>query len=261
MITVLFIGDICGKLGREAVRKCLPVLKEKYNIDFIIANGENATHGRGINYEHYQQLMSYGINCITMGNHYFGVDELIRLNDKFPNVLKPLNMADKVLGCGTKKYIVKGKTIQVTNLLGISEMQMLGQNNPFTTIEKLLEEDNSSDIHIIDFHAEATGEKGALARFVDGKVSMVVGTHTHVQTADSRILPLQTGFITDVGSCCAYQSVLGMNSEEVIQRNAYGIPRRFYTPNTGQQQFNAALITFGDDDKVKSIKTIFEVLD
>lgn len=258
MINILFIGDICGKLGREAVKKSIPLLKEKYAIDFIVANGENTTHGRGLSYSHYKELMDYGINCITMGNHFFGVEEIIRSNEKYTNLIRPLNLPEKIPGTGTKVFTVKGKTVQITNLLGVSEINFMGQNNPFTCIDNLLST-NKSDIHIIDFHAEATGEKGALARFVDGKVSAVIGTHTHVQTNDARILPLGTGLLSDVGACCAYNSILGMNSDEVISRNAYGIPKRFFTPSTGPKQFNAVILMFNDEMKLTEFKLISDI--
>ncbi|HBD06408.1 MAG TPA: TIGR00282 family metallophosphoesterase [Firmicutes bacterium] len=258
MISVLFIGDICGKPGRYAVKKNLPTIVEQYNIDFVIANGENASHGRGLNYSHYKELVSYGINCITMGNHFFGADEILHNMDNYVNLIRPANFAENVPGIGTKVFKVKDKKLRVTNLIGMSEIQYLGQSNPFIVANDIVTKDDS-DIHIIDFHAEATGEKGALARFFDGKVSAVIGTHTHVQTNDARILPCGTGFMSDVGSCCAYQSILGMEAEAVINRTAFGLPERFTVATSGEQQFNAVVLVFNEENKICSLKPIFIV--
>lgn len=212
MISLLFLGDICSVLGRKIVENKLPELISKYKADFVIANGENATHGRGLSFKHYTELLNSGINCITMGNHYYGVEDILKRNELYTNMVRPLNLPDKVPGMGSKVFFVKGIEIRVTNLLGVTGISGLMQNNPFEAIDKIIEKSHSQ-IHFIDFHAEATGEKAALARYVDGRVTCVVGTHTHVQTNDSRILPKGTAFLTDVGACCAYESILGMDAK------------------------------------------------
>ena len=255
MISLLFLGDICSVLGRKIVEYKLPELIYKYKADFVIANGENATHGRGLSFKHYTELLNSGINCITMGNHYYGVEDILKRNELYTNMVRPLNLPDKVPGMGSKVFFVKGIEIRVTNLLGVTGISGLMQNNPFEAIDKIIEKSHSQ-IHFIDFHAEATGEKAALARYVDGRVTCVVGTHTHVQTNDSRILPKGTAFLTDVGACCAYESILGMDAKNVIYRNSTGMPTRFEVPTTGKAQLNACHIVINDNFKAELIETI-----
>lgn len=255
MISLLFLGDICGPVGRQVVRNHLKGLVEKYQIDFVIANAENATHGRGLSLSHYLELSSCGVGCMTMGNHFFAVEEILRKTDKYENMIRPANFAGDCPGRGTSLFQIKNITLRVTNLLGFSEIAG-AQSNPFRKLEEIISQEELADIHIVDFHAEATGEKAALARAFDGRVSAVIGTHTHVQTADARALPKGTGFLSDVGACCAHESILGMEPEPIIFRNSTGMPSRFRVPREGRGQLNACLLVFGERHKLLEIKTI-----
>lgn len=245
MINILFLGDIVGRPGREIVKSLLPGLKAKYSIDFVIANGENATHGKGLSLKHYTELMEAGVNAVTMGNHFFRCDEIINKNDKYLNMVRPYNLNPVVPGVGTKVFKVKSSLIRVTNLLGRVFIDG-ADSNPFTDLEKIISKEEKADIHIVDFHAEATGEKMALAKAFDGKISALVGTHTHVQTNDNRILPLGTGFLSDAGMCGLYDSILGVLPENVIKHTSLGIPTRFEVPESGPSQLNGVVININE---------------
>ena len=240
MISILFLGDIVGRPGREIVKSLLPGLKAKYSIDFVIANGENATHGKGLSLKHYTELMEAGVNAVTMGNHFFRCDEIITENDKYINMVRPYNLNPVIPGVGTKIFKVRDSLIRVTNLLGRVFIEG-ADSNPFTDLDKIIAKEKA-DIHIVDFHAEATGEKMALAKAFDGKITALIGTHTHVQTNDNRILPLGTGFISDAGMCGLYESILGVLPENVIRHTSLGIPTRFEVPESGQSQLNGVVI-------------------
>lgn len=214
---ILFIGDIVGKSGRNIVIKHLPSLINKYNIDFVIANGENATHGKGLIENHYHQLINAGIDVITLGNHYNSKSEINEFINGADYLIRPYNIKNDFGGVGTAIYEVNGLTIRVTNLLG--EAFMLEEvNNPFESLKEIIDEEEHADIHIVDFHAEATGEKQALGWAFDGMVTAVIGTHTHVQTHDERLLKNGTAFMCDVGMCGPYNGILGAKREVVIGR-------------------------------------------
>lgn len=256
MFTILFFGDICGEVGRDIIKKYLPMLKTEYKADIVIANGENATHGRGLALKNYLELIENGVDLVTMGNHYAGVESILSRNEEYKMMIRPANFSKKVPGVGYKTIYSGDKTVLVINLLGQAALPGLGQNNPFDTVDRILESEKA-DIIFVDFHAEATGEKAALARYLDGRVGAVIGTHTHVQTADSRILPKGTAFLTDVGANCAYESILGMRAEPVIKRTATSIPSRFVMEDMGPIQISAVAITFDDNNKATKIHPIY----
>ena len=212
---VLFIGDIVGSVGREVVRENLPKLKEQYQIDLVIGNGENAAHGKGITKKIYRQLLSYGIDIITMGNHTFSKNDLYSFIDEAERMVRPANMEPVDVGEHTIVVKVNGKRVAVTNLIGEVWMNNV-VDSPFYCMEDIL--DNiEADIYLVDLHAEATSEKIAFTYHFCDRVSAVVGTHTHVQTSDERIV-YGCGAITDLGMCGAYTSVLGRDVEEIITR-------------------------------------------
>ena len=168
---ILAIGDIFGKTGRRVIQKYLPQIKKEQQIDLVVANVENTTHGKGISYKHYQELKSYGIDIMTSGNHIFNREETQKFISEVPDLLRPLNSNPLHPGRGTILVIIKDKKICITNLLGTTFMAMNAEN-PYLTLEKVLEQ-VKSDIHLVDFHAETTAEKNALALYYDGKVSVV----------------------------------------------------------------------------------------
>ncbi len=241
---ILFFGDIVGKVGRRVIKDHLPSLKEQYKIDFIIANAENATHGKGLSLIHYKELTFYGIDAITMGNHYLRVNEVITNNSAYTNMVRPANMHKSIPGVGSKLFTCKNKTIRVTNLIGTSFIQG-ASFNPFDCLDQIVKE-TKQDIHFVDFHAETTAEKKALAFAFDGKVSAIVGTHTHTQTNDEEILPNKTAFITDVGMNGLNLSVLGVIKDGPIHNMWTNVPSKFVIPETGLGLLNAVVITFDD---------------
>lgn len=229
---VLFLGDIVASMGRKIVTDLLPDLKHEYEIDFTIANGENATHGKGLSYTHYAALMSAGIDCITMGNHFFRVHEILDKNDLYVNMVRPANFHPSVPGQGSKIFDLNGIKIRVINLIGKAFIEG-ADSNPFDKLDEILKSEKA-DLNFVDFHAEATGEKMALARAFDGRISALVGTHTHVQTNDPQVLPQGTGFLSDAGMCGGYDTILGDDPEPIISRNWNGMPAKYTCPRTGR---------------------------
>ena len=255
-INVLFLGDICSTLGREAAKKTIEIYKEKKKIDFIIANGENTTHGNGLSFTHYNELISYGINVVTNGNHFMNVRDALNPNIVFENGLRPYNLDPSLPGVGTKLFDFNGVPIRVTNLLGRVFINM-SLSNPFYDLEKILKEDKNEVIHIVDFHGEATAEKRCFAEYFDGKITACIGTHTHVQTNDAKILNKGTFFISDVGMNGAYDSVLGVEKEGSIIKTMTGKPAAFNIPKVGKKLSNGAILKI--DTKTKKV-TKFEVI-
>ena len=253
---VLFIGDIVGKIGRRIVKDKIAYFVDKYNIDFVIANGENATHGKGLIYNHYNELINSGIDCITLGNHYDSKNEINRYIDRVDRLVRPVNLVKPFPGEGSIIFDIDGINIRVTNILGeafINEQV----NNPYYAMLEVMSEDEHVNIDIIDFHGEATAEKMAFARAFDGKVAAVLGTHTHVQTNDAHILPKGTAFISDVGMCGEYDSIVGFETESVVNKTIYGGPGKFQLHDDGKGLFSAVVI---DIDEVTGLaRDIFSI--
>lgn len=258
-MNILFIGDIVGKLGRVAITNHLDKIIEEYEIDFVIANGENVTHGKGLTKEHMLDLLEAGVDVITLGNHAFAKKELFDYINDYEEVIRPLNLHAVFPGKGSNVFKFENKTIRVTNLLGRVFMN-LDVNNPFDALKEIVDNDNS-DIHIVDFHAETTGEKYALAYAFDGKVTAVLGTHTHVATADNRILENGTAFQSDVGMVGPHNGILGVNKEAVIKRTWMGYPSVFTVVDEDETIFNATILKIDDyTNKVKQIERIKKIL-
>lgn len=226
---VLFIGDIVGKPGRKAVKDGLPGLISKLKIDFVIANAENAAAGFGITKSIGEELLSLGIDILTSGNHIWDKKEAVSYISKENRLLRPANYPSDVPGAGSIVMNTSaGEKIAVLNLSGRVFMSAL--DCPFQIAKRelsVLKEQTS--VIIVDFHAEATSEKSAIGWFLDGEVSAIVGTHTHVQTADEKILPKGTAFITDVGMTGPVDSVIGVEKEQIINKFLTQIPVRFET--------------------------------
>ena len=220
-VKILVVGDIIGKGARNAFIRYLPTLKEKYNYDIICINAENTTHGRGMNYKHYLAYNQLGINVMTMGNHVIDNKEIYDYIDKTNNLVVPGNVKyDSDVFENHKEVNIdfNGYNIKFINLIGTSTIkEPLVANNPLEYFDKLYNEDSNS-IYIIDYHAEFTLEKNLLAYYVDGKASLVYGTHTHVQTADERILPNKTAYISDVGMVGSVDSVIGYDYQSFVDR-------------------------------------------
>lgn len=242
---VLFIGDIVGKTGRLAVKSLLPLIVNKYKIDLVLANGENAAGGFGITEKVASELFSYGIHVMTSGNHIWDKKESIPYIGKEARIIRPLNYPPGVPGYGSTTITMKGIRVGIINLSG--RVFMSSMDCPFRVgmveIERLRKETN---IIIIDFHAEATSEKIAFGYYVDGRVSAVIGTHTHVQTADEKILPGGTAYITDVGMTGPSDSVIGIDKEQIIERFLLQMPKKFETARGGGI-FSAVVIEMEED--------------
>lgn len=255
-MNILFIGDIYGSLGRATVKKYLPKIVEEYKINFVIANGENAAHGRGITEAMYKEFLDEGIHVLTMGNHTFDNRDIYNFIDNANNLLRPANMDKSVPGKGYDIFNLNDIKIAVISLMGRTYMQPF--DCPFRKFDTIYDEIiNITPLIIVDFHAEATSEKIAFAYYVDGRATAVIGTHTHVPTNDYRLLPNKTAYITDVGMTGPLNGVIGVNSENVINRFINGLPTRFTPVEEGETQFNAVVITIDSKTfKAKNIESI-----
>ena len=223
-MNILMIGDVVGQAGCDYLREKLPLLKKRYGADIVVANGENSAEGNGMTPKSLRHMMDSGVDVITSGNHALRRREVYDLLDKKQGVLRPANYHPSAPGTGVYLYDDPRNRLWVVNLQGVVYIQNL--QNPFDCMDALLQQVDSPCI-LVDFHAEATAEKLCLSYYLDGKVSAVIGTHTHVPTADARILPNGTGYITDVGMCGGYESVLGVKRDIAIQKMRTGLPTRF----------------------------------
>ena len=222
----------------------------------MITNGENSAGGMGLNEKNFKDIMEAGTNVVTMGNHTWGKKDIFKFIDN-PNLLRPANYPKGVVGKGLGIYECKGKKIAVMNFLGRVDLNILTEN-PFVLVKEMVEEiKDEVDMIFIDFHAEATAEKIAMGRFLDGKVTAVFGTHTHVQTADEQILPNGTAYITDLGMTGPKESVIGMNIQASLKRFETTLPEK-YKLAEGLCIFNAVVFEIDDEtNKAKSIERIF----
>lgn len=256
---ILFIGDIYSKCGRDVVKRCLPKLKEEHDIDLVIANGENSAHGKGMTKKIYDELMDCGIDAFTMGNHFLKNNDITKWLDSVDNIARPLNIDGIVEGKGSTVIKTLKGNVRITNLIGrvfIKEFQAL---NPFECLQDVLDE-SEEVIHIVDFHAEANGEKKSLGYYFDGQVSAVLGTHTHVQTVDNRVFPKGTAYISDVGFCGAYESVLGIEIKDAI---AFSKDYNFknHTPAEDDGELNAVVLDIDEKSgKSRNIERINIIL-
>ena len=234
-----------GRVGRRMLKERIPYYVEKYDIDFVIANGENATHGKGLNRNHYFELLDAGVDAITLGNHYMSKSEILRYIDNVDRLVRPYNLLKEFPGEGSVLFDINGVSVRVTNILGSAFMDE-EVNSPYYSALTIMSEEEPATVHIVDFHAEATGEKQALAFALDGKVTAVLGTHTHVQTNDAHILPKGTAFISDVGMTGYADGVLGCTSETVVEKLIYGKQTKFQVPDEGRGIFSAVVIDVDD---------------
>ena len=258
-LNILFIGDIVGSYGREITRHLIAGIKKEYAVDFTIANGENSAHGYSITEKIYSAFMEMGIDAITMGNHVWEKKEVISKMPEMENLVRPANYPPMVPGQDHLILDAQGTKIGITNLLGRVFMQCV--DCPFQTAEKLIPKiREQARIIIVDFHAEATSEKCAMGYFLNGKVSAVLGTHTHVMTADERVLTGGTAFISDVGMVGAQDSVIGMKREQILKRFTTQMPEKFEPAEAGPGLFNAVLLKIdAASGKALEIKRIIRV--
>ncbi|MEI8396972.1 MAG: TIGR00282 family metallophosphoesterase [Rhodospirillaceae bacterium] len=247
---LLFLGDIVGRSGRDAVLAHLPDLRERLAPDLVIVNGENAAHGFGITAKIATELFDAGIDCLTTGNHVWDQKELVGAIEEFPRLLRPLNYSPGTPGKGAAVVSARdGRRVLVVCLMGRLFMDAL--DDPFPAIDRLLEHHRpgSDEIHaiLVDFHAEATSEKMALGHHLDGRVTAVIGTHTHVPTADAVVLAGGTAYQTDAGMCGDYDSVIGMKKESSVYRFARRLPTDRMTPAEGEATVCGVLVETDDN--------------
>ncbi len=253
---IFVVGDIVGNIGVNKVKQILPQFIKKENIDFVIANGENSADGMGITSKIFKDLMFSGVNVVTMGNHTWGKKDIFNIIEN-ENLLRPANYPKDVLGNGYGIYECNGKAICVINLIGRVDMNVLSEN-PFIVVKEIIDEVKPMvDIIIVDFHAEATAEKIAMSYYLDGKVTCIYGTHTHVQTADEQILENGTAYITDVGMTGPKKSVIGMEVEASIKRFVTTLPERYKVSDDQTAFLNGCLLEINDKIcRVENIKRV-----
>jgi metallophosphoesterase (TIGR00282 family) len=255
-LRVLFVGDIVGNPGRKTAKALIPLVKKEFKVDFCIANGENAAGGSGITYAVAKELYSCGIDVITLGNHTWSKREVLNFIDSDPNIVRPANYPSELPGKGSTVFEGKAGKIGVVNLLGRVFMENV--DCPFKAALREIEYlKNFTKVIIVDMHAEATSEKHAVAWYLDGKVSCVLGTHTHVQTSDEKILTCGTGYITDVGMTGPEEGILGVDRNIIIEKFLTYMPIRFEVAK-GDVQFNAVVIDIDEKSgRTLSIQRIF----
>jgi len=253
---LLFIGDIVGRPGRQAVKEILPDIVSAEKINFVVANAENAAGGSGITPPIAAELKGYGVNVLTSGDHIWKKKEVVELLGRDRNVLRPLNYPDETPGSGSVVVELPNKIkIAIINLVGRVFMQAV--ECPFKTSRREIEKIKKTTPNIfVDIHAEATSEKIALGWYLDGLVTALMGTHTHVQTADEKILPEKTAYITDVGMAGPFDSVIGRRKEEILTRFVTQMPTRFQVAED-DVRLNAVIIDFDEKNgKARAIRRI-----
>lgn len=246
-MNVLFIGDIFARPGRTLVKNCLPEIKEQYQIEFCIANGENAAGGKGITQKVANELYSAGIDVITLGNHTWDNKDVFTFIDDDANLIRPLNFNPTLPGKGyTTLSIRHGIKITVVQLC--CRVFMMQVDCPFRKIDDFLQQTDTDAIIIVDLHGEATSEKMAMGWYLDGRVSAIIGTHTHVPTADERILPHGSAYITDVGMTGPYDSVIGMEIEPITHQFLTSIRASFKVAKDNVK-LSAVVVSFNESTK------------
>ncbi len=257
---ILFIGDIFGEAGRDVLKSHMPLLKSKYQPDFCIANGENSAGGRGISYNTAQDIFDSGIDAITMGNHTWARKEILRIIDSGIKIIRPANYPKGVPGKGKLVLEKNGVRLAVINLLGRVYMEQ-SVDCPFQTMDRELScLKGQADYILVDFHGEATSEKIAMGYYLDGRVSCMVGTHTHVQTADEKILDKGTAYISDVGMTGPADGVIGVDKDLIIKKFTLGLPIQHELAE-GKSQINAVVVKIDEEQKrAVEIKRINEIV-
>src|ERR687892_1080182 len=253
LATILFIGDVVARAGRRVVRDLLPVLRDELGLDFVVANGENAAGGIGITPREADELFAAGVDVITLGNHTYRHREVWPYLDERENILRPANFLRTQPGRGTCVVERDGASLGVVNLSGNLFMQ--AGSPALVTIDDALREVDGADHVVVDMHAEATSEKVALGWYLDGRVTAVVGTHTHVPTADARVLPGGTAYITDVGMTGARGGVIGVRREQSVAVMRTLMPQR-YDPSEEDPWINAVLIRCGERRRAEAIEQL-----
>lgn len=258
-MNILMFGDVVGRPGRAVLSEHLQEIKNEYKADIVIVNGENASGGNGLTLKNARQLLALPVDCVTMGNHVWRQKEILNYLNDYPCIVRPINYPDALPGKGTYTFEKAGMTIMVLNASGQIFMEEL--DSPFGVIEKQLDTVLAGcDMLIVDFHAETTSEKLAMGYWLDGKATIVAGTHTHVQTADARLLPEGTAYITDLGMTGPAESVLGVQKEIIVRKMLTKLPARFEIEKAFPRQINGICVEVDDaTHKPAAIERIYRV--
>lgn len=255
---LLFLGDVVGRSGRDVVMRHLPDLRRSLSLDAVVINGENAANGFGIAETICRQFLDAGADVITLGNHAFDQREALVFIERVPELLRPLNFPQGTPGRGAMLYSLPGgQRLYVINAMG--RVFMDAMDDPFASVDQALSQaplGEVADAVVLDFHAETTSEKQAMGFFVDGRVSLMVGTHTHVPTADYRVLPQGTAYITDVGMCGDYTSVIGMDKTEPVHRFLTKIPSGRFEPATGAGALSGVFVSLTKEGLAERIEPV-----
>jgi metallophosphoesterase (TIGR00282 family) len=256
-MNILFLGDIVGKPGRDVVHAELAGLRQRLKLDFVIANGENAAGGFGLTRAISEEFFGIGIDVISTGNHWADQKEILTYIDAEDRILRPANYPKGTPGRGANLYQTPHGSVLVVNVMGRVFMDAL--DDPFAAVERELSAcglAEGADAIVVDIHAEATSEKMAMGHFCDGRASLVVGTHSHVPTADAQILPGGTAFQADAGACADYDSVIGMEKTEPVQRFVRKLSTQRYTPATGPATLCAVFVQTGANGLATRIEPV-----
>ena len=246
---LLFLGDVMGRAGRAAIIERLPGLRAEWGLDFVVVNGENASSGAGLTADHAKALLAAGADCLTLGDHAFDQKDMLSFIEQEPRIIRPLNFAKLAPGKGHRLYAdARGRKVLVAQVLGQVFMKR-PFDDPFSAIDAVLRAHplgGMARASVVDIHAEATSEKMAMGHWCDGRASLVIGTHTHVPTADTMILNRGTGYQSDAGMCGDYDSVIGMEKAEPLRRFLTGMASERFTPAEGEATLSGVLVTTDD---------------
>jgi len=242
---ILFLGDVMGRAGRDSIKNNLMSLRKSMSLDFVVVNAENATSGFGLSMPHAKEILDAGADCLTLGDHAFDQKDMMSGISSEPRIIRPINLAKTAPGKGAQYFdLPDGRKVLVIQVLGQVFMKRVFED-PFNNVDKILKANpigKRADAIILDIHAEATSEKMAMGHWCDGRVSLVVGTHTHVPTSDTMLLPKGTGYQTDAGMCGDYNSVIGMEPNEPIQRFVNGMVKNRFSPASGEASLSGVLL-------------------
>lgn len=246
---LLFLGDVMGRAGRAAIVGRLPALRTEWGLDFVVVNGENATSGAGLSADHAKALLTAGADCVTLGDHAFDQKDMMSFIETEPRILRPLNYAKTAPGKGARLFDARGgRKVLVAQVLGQVFMKR-PFDDPFSALDTVLRSHPLGGLAqaiIVDVHAEATSEKMGMGHWCDGRASMVVGTHTHVPTADAQILGGCTAYLSDAGMCGDYNSVIGMDKLEPMRRFVTGMGKERFTPAEGEATLSGLYVETDD---------------
>ena len=258
-MNILFLGDVMGRAGRQAVADHLPRLRDDWNLDFVVVNGENATSGMGLSGAHAKGLLEAGADCITLGDHAFDQKDMLQFIEAEPRIIRPLNFSKASPGKGARLFTARGgKKVLVTQALGQVFMKR-PFDDPFSALEAVFRAHplgGQADAVIVDFHCEATSEKMAMGHWCDGRASLMVGTHTHVPTSDAMILAKGCGYLTDAGTCGDYNSVIGMQRDEPLRRFITGMSKERFAPALGPATLSGVYIETDDNGHATRIEMV-----